>query len=357
MVIIGHLDMDAFFAAVEEREMPWLRGSPIVVGADPKGGVGRGVVSTANYKAREYGIHSAMSIRRAWELSQTKRKKRDLPTVFITPRFDKYSNASREIVSIVKKYVPKIQKVGTDEMYLDLSCTGSYKKAEALANQLQTAIKRKTKLTGSIGIGPNKMIAKIASDFKKPSGLTVVSEDAVQKFIAPLPVRTIPGIGPKMEERLLRLGIQTVAELRQLSKDELQRRFQSWGVSLYEKARGHGSAEFSTHEKAKSIGEHRTFQEDTHDMRLVMKTLAAMAEGLVHSLKQQKFSGFRTVALTVRFADFETKQRSVTTKSSMQNTHELELKAMKLLLPFFEKGENPYKKAVRMVGLRVEKLS
>lgn len=355
-MIIGHLDMDAFFAAVEEREKPWLKGFPVVVGADPDGGFGRGVVSTANYLARTYGIRSALPISKAWQYSEGARRKGNPGAIFITPRSGKYGKASKEVTDVVLEFVPTIQKTSVDEMYLDLTFTGSYKKAEALAKMLRSAIKKRTRLTGSIGIGPNKMIAKIASDFKKPDGLTVVSEERVVDFIAPLSVRVIPGIGPKMEEKLLRMHVKIVAELQAVSKKELVERFGSWGTLLFERGRGCASTKLTEPQVAKSIGEHHTFSKDTHEMRQVLEHLSKMTGRIFEALKRDKFIGFRTVVLTVRFSDFETKQRSVTTKTSMQTTQELELKAMKLLLPFFEKKENPHNKAVRMVGLRVEKL-
>lgn len=356
MAVIGHLDMDAFFASVEEREKPWLKGAPVVVGADPRGGEGRGIVATANYKAREYGIHSAMPISMAWNLSQQKRKKKDLPTAFITPRFGRYSVASQEVTNIVLKHVPKIQKTGSDEMYLELSHISSYEEAARLAQRLKQDIKEKTKLIASIGIGPNKMIAKMASDFQKPNGLTVVSERDVMTFIAPLPVRNVPGIGPKMEEKLARLQIKTVSDLQKISKEKMVKRFGKWGSSLYEKARGRGSVVLSSCGPAKSIGVHRTFQKDTYNMHFVMEKLAQMSEEIVAGLQRKGFGGFRTTVLTVRFADFETKQRSISVKEPMQTAQELELRAIKLLLPFFEHTENPHDKAIRMVGLRVEKL-
>ena len=356
MAIIGHLDMDAFFASVEEREKPWLRGSPVVVGADPNGGLGRGVVSTANYIARAYGIRSALPISKAWQYSEAARRQGKPGAVFITPRFGKYGAASKEVAGIVSEFVPTIQKTGVDEMYLDLTFTGSYKRAEALAKALKVAISTRAKLPCSIGIGPNKMIAKIASDFKKPNGLSVIPERKVADFMMPLSVRAIPGIGPKMGERLHRMQVKTVAELRAFSKDELIKKFGSWGALLFERARGCADSTFTEQETAKSIGEHHTFSKDTRDMRYVLGQLSDMASGITATLSSDSFAGFRTVVLTVRFSDFETKQRSVTVKTHLRTARELELKAMKLLLPFFEKKENPRGKEVRMVGLRIEKL-
>ena len=210
MKIIAHIDLDAFFASVEEREKPYLRGLPVVVGSDPAGGKGRGVVATANYRAREYGIHSAMPITRAWRLSEWARKK-GMPTVaFITPGNRKYGKASREVFRIVCRYVKKIEQTSVDEAYLDMSAPHSYAKARVLARAIQRQIIRETHLTASVGIGPNRMVAKIASGYQKPRGLTVVVPERVMAFLAPLATRDIPGIGPKAEAALARLGIRTV---------------------------------------------------------------------------------------------------------------------------------------------------
>lgn len=348
--------MDAFFAAVEEREKPWLRGSPIVVGADPLGGEGRGVVSTANYKARAYGIYSALPISKAWQFSEQAREEGKPGVIFITPRFGKYDEASKEIVAIVKGYIPMVQVVGADEMYLDFSFTGSYKKAEGLAHEIKRIIRKKTKLTGSIGIGPNKMIAKIASDFQKPDGLTVVTKGKVKKFMAPLPIRSIPGVGPQMEKKLVHLGINHVFDLQHIPREKLEHQFGKWGALLHRKAHGEGSIDLLSVREVQSIGEHETFSVDSTSMKYVVDRSAVLAGDIIRRMKRKGFVGFRTVVLTVRFSDFETKQRSITTKMVMKKAEELELKALKLLLPFFERKENPRKKAVRMIGLRVEKL-
>jgi len=354
--IIAHLDMDAFFAAVEERDKRWLRGLPVVVGSDPKGGKGRGVVSTANYQAREYGIFSALPITVAWRLSETARSQGKPGVAFIVPTFKKYSSESERIFSIVTKHVPNIQQTSVDEAYLDVSFTRSFKEAKSIAEQITKEIKRKRKLTCSIGIGPNKMIAKIASDYKKPNGLTAVLPREVMDFLAPLSVEVIPGIGPKTAEKLYKRGIKTVEEARALSWEELESLFGTFGFDLYQKFRGEGSSVLTLESEYKSIGLHETFNNDISDMKFVFSVLENMARKIARRLKEQGFGTFRTVVLIVRFADFETRTRSVTVKNVMCTEKELYLKAIKLALPFFERKENPNKKAIRMVGLRIEKL-
>jgi nucleotidyltransferase/DNA polymerase involved in DNA repair len=202
MKIIAHLDMDAFFAAIEERDHPELAGVPLVVGAAPAAGKGRGVVSTANYAARKYGIHSAMPISQAWRRSEAAKSRGEPGVVFLTPNFPRYQEASRHIMELVRQYASLVEESSIDEAYLDLSFCTSFSQAAEICRRLKADIKAQVQLTASMGIGPNKLIAKIASDFQKPDGLTVVTEAAAEAFLEPLPVRQIPGIGPKTEQRL-----------------------------------------------------------------------------------------------------------------------------------------------------------
>ncbi|MAF59243.1 MAG: DNA polymerase IV [Candidatus Pacebacteria bacterium] len=354
--IIAHIDLDAFFASVEERDNPYLKGLPVVIGSDPEGGFGRGVVSTANYKAREYGIHSALPIRKAWGFSEAARKEGKSACAFISPSMNRYSDASREIFNIVSKYTPTLMQTGIDEGSTDLSHLKTFKAARVHVENMKREIKRKTRLSCSVGIGPNRLVAKIASDFDKPNGLTVITPSKVDKFLRPLSIRDIPGIGPKAEEKLRRFKIKTVGDLQKLSWEELEKNFGKWGFSMYEKARGIDERELHEPVPRKSIGKHETFREDTYDLNFVLYELSKMARSITSSMNRKSFSGFRTVVLTVRFADFTTFTRSVTTSEVMKYTKELEAKAMKLVLPFFEGVQNPEKKAVRLVGLRIEKL-
>jgi DNA polymerase IV (DinB-like DNA polymerase) len=261
--IIGHLDMDAFFAAVEERDHPEWRGLPLVVGADPKDGRGRGVVATANYPARRYGIHSAMPISRAWDLAEAARRRGEPATIFVTPNFPRYAEFSRRIMALVRRHVPLIQVVGIDEAYLDLGFCQSFRVARDLCRKIQDEIAAQENLTASVGIGPNKLVAKIASDHRKPQGLTVVRAEEAEDFLAPLPIRIIPGVGPKTEQFLARQGIRKVADVKGLAPEELERLLGKWGLALYEKVRGRGSAVLKTSREPKSIGEQETYSKDT----------------------------------------------------------------------------------------------
>lgn len=354
--IIAHLDMDAFFAAVEERDNPKLQGLPIVVGADPLDGKGRGVVSTANYKARAYGIHSAMPISKAWQLSEDARRKGNPPAFFVRPNFERYSEVSERIMTILGRYASLIEAASIDEFYFDLSFAGSYQKAEEICWNIKNEIKTKERLTASIGIGPNKLIAKIASDFKKPDGLTVVEEKDAEGFLAPLSIRKIPGIGPKTEAHLHGLGIKVVQDLRRFSQEELQGMLGKWGLELHDKVRGIDDSQIQEFYEAKSVGEQETFLRDTRDSGFIFEQMRIMCEDILRRLFEEGFKSFRTVVIMVRFSDFETKSRSHTLPYHANSLKSLETEAIRLLLPFLDRRENPRMKLIRMIGVRVERL-
>lgn len=346
--------MDAFFAAVEEREHEWLQGKPIVVGADPKEGKGRGVVSTANYKAREYGIRSAMPISKAWELSEAARKKGRDPAVFLFADFHEYEKTSQRVVQILQEYSPTVEQASIDEAYFELP--NDWEEAKRIAQAIKGAIKKEERLTSSIGIGPNKLIAKIASDFQKPDGLTIVPDDTKEAFLEPMNIRKLPGIGPKTETVLARMGVTTIRDLKGYTEFELTELMGKWGSDLYRKIRGIDDSELETSYEAKSIGEQETFEEDTRDPQLLIGTINEMAERIIAYMKRDGFAGFRTVAIIVRFQGFETKTRAHTLQETTDSLDMLKFEGVKLLMPFLDKRENPQNKKIRLIGLRIEKL-
>lgn len=354
--IIAHLDMDAFFAAVEERERPQFKGLPIVVGADPMDGTGRGVVSTANYPARVYGIHSALPISQAWRRSEWARRQGKPAVVFLRPNFAQYTETSGRIRAIVEQHAATIQQAGIDEMYVDLSATGSYERAREIALAIKRDIAAQEHLTASIGLGPNKLIAKIASDMHKPDGLTVVEPQDAEAFLAPLSVRKIPGIGPKTEEALRQQHIIVVQDLKRFSEADLVERFGKWGRALYDRVRGRDEDPVQETDEVKSIGEQETFARDTLDSQTLMEHLKNMGQDVLSRLAAAGYSSFRTVVVTVRFADFETKSRSHTVPRPTDSVKTLGVEVMKLFLPFLDRRENPQRKLIRLLGVRVEKL-
>ncbi len=357
MRIIAHFDMDAFFASIEEGDNPRFKGMPIVVGADPRDGNGRGVVSTANYRAREYGIHSAQPISVAWELSQTAKKQGKPAAIFMGVNIAKYADVSEKVMAIIRKHIPMVEQAGVDEAYADLSFVGSYAKAEIVCKEVKSEIKKREKLTVSVGIAPNKFIAKIASGIKKPDGLTMVRESEAERFLTPLPIREIPGVGPKTEALLLTRGIKRVRDLKKFNREELIGMLGKWGSDLYDKARAVDESEISEEHIPKSIGEEETFLEDSRDPNFISERLLSLTEMALRRLKTSGFKGFRTMVIKVRFADFETKTRSHTIGKPTANLEILQFEILRLFLPFFDKRGNPRRKAIRLIGVRLEKLS
>ena len=309
--IISHLDMDAFFAAIEERDTPAFRGIPLVVGADPCGGRGRGVVSTSNYPARTYGIHSATPISTAWRLSEAARRAGKPPVTFVSVDMPKYRRVSDEVMQIVRRFIPKVEQASIDEVYGDVSWTESYEEAERVCRRLQEAICLEERLTASVGIGPNKLIAKIASGFQKPNGCTIVREDKVEQFLAPLSIRVIPGIGPKTEAIFMGMGIALIEELWPFSASQLEQRLGKRGIDFYKKARGWDDSSVEEYSEPKSISEQETFESDTLDSQTLLNQLDVLVQGVMERLHHEGFQSFRTVVLMVRFADFETLSRPI----------------------------------------------
>jgi len=349
--------MDAFFAAVEERDHKWLRGKPIVVGADPKDGEGRGVVSTANYKAREYGVHSALPISKAWKLCEEAKRKGKPECFFLSGNFKKYEEVSSKIMEILRSYSNLVEEASVDEAYFDLSEVGLqgspksdfgiWEEAKEIAEKIKKEVWKKERLTCSVGIGPNKLIAKIASDFKKPDGLTVVKKEGVEKFLDTMSIRKIPGIGPKTEAIFLKKGIKTVLDLKKLSKSDLPH--------LYDKIRGKDDSPLTEKYEAKSIGEENTFDQDTRNPILLLQTLKDLSNRVYKRLDISRHKSFRTIAIKIRFENFETKTRSYTIVKPASTRKILEKEAMKLFLPFLDSRENPRKQKIRLLGVKIEK--
>jgi len=302
--VIIHVDMDAFFAAVEQRDRPELRGRPVVIGADPKGGKGRGVVSTASYEARRFGIHSAQPISQAWRACPD--------AAFLPVDGEKYSRESKRIRAILEEFTPQLQFVSIDEAYLDV--TGSLRLfggKRRLAERIQERIEEQTGLTASLGVAPNKLVAKIASDLEKPRGLVIVEPDEVRKFLHPLEVKRLPGVGPKMQESLRRMGIVRIGQLAELPRERLEERFGEWGADLWRKARGIDESVVSDGGEAKSIGHEHTFDVDTDDYELVRSTLMHLCEKTARRLRKAGKAG-HTVMTKIRFEGFVTVTRQRT---------------------------------------------
>jgi DNA polymerase IV len=299
-VIVAHLDLDAFFAAVEELENPDLRRVPLIVGGDPHG---RGVVATANYVARGFGIHSAMSAAEAL--------RRCPHAVFVRPRHGLYRDYSREVWSTVREIVPTVEQAGIDEGYLDLGeVAPAFDDARALAEAVRAVVRARTRLSCSLGVATSKVVAKVASDRRKPGGLTVVRPGREAAFLAPLPIRLLPGVGPRAEERLAALGITTIGEIAELGDDELQRVIGGKiGRGIRDRARGIDPRSLEVSVERISISQEETFERDIGDPERLHDELRRMATALAAHL-QGRAQVARTVTTKVRYPDFSIRTRS-----------------------------------------------
>jgi DNA polymerase-4 len=298
---ILHCDMDCFYAAVHTRDDPSLEGKPVVVGGDPSG---RGVVAAANYEARKYGIRSAMPAAQARRLCAD--------TIFLRPDFKRYREESQHIFAIYRDYTPIIQPLSLDEAFLDVSeHLGNFGSATSVADDIRRRVRSERRLTVSIGVAANKLVAKIASDFRKPDGLTVVRPHEVEAFLAPLPVRRLYGIGPAAERTLHEMGITTIEELRELSIDRLMARFGQWGRVLWERVRGIDDRPVHTSRERKSLSTERTFADNIKDIEEIDRVLAAMADEVSKGLEKRRLAA-STITVKARYPDFTTPTRSHT---------------------------------------------
>jgi len=356
MRIIAHVDMDAFYASVEARHNPELRDRPVVVGADPKEGRGRGVVEAASYAARRYGIRSAMPISRAWKLAEAARKKGEPAVAFVHGNRTLYVEVSGRVMAILAPGGDLFEEASIDEAYLDLSCLGTFEAAVERVQALKREVAEREGLTCSVGLGPNKLVAKIASDFKKPDGLTLVRPEDVQAFLDPMVIRVIPGIGPKTEAELHERGIRTVRDLRELERGQLAEWFGRWGEDLHAKAHGLSDSPVSNEWEPKSVGEQETFEVNTLDPDFILQRVRGLAAEVFSRLQRQGFRACRTVTITVRFAHFRTVTRAHTSRDLIASEASLYDAAAGLFAPFFDARENPRSTRIRLIGVRAEKL-
>lgn len=343
MRVILHVDLDAFFPSVEVREHPELKGKPVVVGADPKGGTGRGVVSSASYEARKFGIRSAMPISKAWRLCPE--------CVYLRPHFDLYVPASNSIMNILRSHADKFEQGGIDEAYLDISSkVKNFDEATEFAKRLMEEVLEKERLTCSIGVGPNKLIAKIDSDYRKPYGLTVVKEEDVKDFLFPLEVRKIPGVGRKTESVLKELNINTISDLSSAKPEILARLFGVWGTRLHDCANGIDSSEVVEEYETKSIGRDTTFETDLDNEAQIFQNLDGLAEEVHAEVVANGFK-FKTITVRIRYEDFDTHTRS---KSLVFPTNDLDIlrNSAKRLIAAFLRGN----RKIRLIGIRVSSL-
>ena len=332
---ILHIDMDAFYASVEQRDKPELRGKPLVVGGRPES---RGVVAACSYEARKFGIHSAMPSSRAAKLCPD--------VVFLPPRFDAYREASSEIHKVFRQYTQMIEPLSLDEAYLDVTEYAEQEgSATVVAQLIKKQIKEQVKLTASAGVSYNKFLAKIASDMDKPDGLYVIRPEFAPTFIEQLEIRKFFGIGKVTEKKMQALGIFLGADLKKLSRIQLQTQFGKSGDYYYNIARGIDERPVRAHRERKSLGNETTFENNVTDKKEIWQTLNRLAAKLAEMTKKRNLMA-RTLTLKVRYADFTLITRSKTTDIPMQSLDDV-LETLPELLKKTEVGERP----IRLIGV------
>ncbi len=337
---ILHVDMDAFYAAVEQLRRPELRGKPVVVGGDGNPHR-RGVVSTASYEARVYGIHSAMPLRTAY--------KKCPHAIFLPVDFIAYGEYSRRIMTILREYTPLVEPLSLDEAFLDISVHPD--EPVAVAHQIRRRIRDETGLTASIGVGPNKLLAKIASSLHKPDAITEIREDTATEMLRDLPSTVLWGIGPKTAARLEQaLGVRSVGELQHVSLESLQDLLGAHhGHALYRLCRGEDDSPVITEWEPKSASRETTYQFDTRKRDTLVKTISSLADDVTESLHDEGCSG-KTITLKIRYHDFATHTRARTLLDPTDDAETIRQTAVALLDRF------TLDRPVRLVGVRVSNL-
>ena len=334
MATILHLDMDAFFASVEQHDDPRLAGKPVIIGCDP-----RGVVSAASYEARVYGVRSAMPVVEA--------RRRCPHGVFLRGNRHRYSEVSRQVMACLEGFSPLVEPASIDEAYVDITGTETlFGPPEALGRRIKALIRETTGLSCSVGIAPVKFLAKIASDYDKPDGLTRVAPDQVMAFLADLPVGRIPGVGKRAEAKLGRLGIRVGRDMLAYPPEFFARHFGKWGLVLSERAHGRGSATVATERETKSVSAENTFAADTADRKVLESWLLTQAERVGRELRAEGLKG-RTVTLKLKFNDFRQITRSRTLAEPTSSDAVLFRTARELL------AAESLPRPVRLIGLGV----
>jgi len=340
---ILHVDMDAFFAAVEQRDHPEFRGKPVIVGSDPKGGKGRGIVATCSYEARKFGVHSAQPISQAWRCCPH--------GIYVQPGMGKYVRVSERIMSILMEFSDQVEQVSIDEAFLDVTgCRRLLGTGVEIARRIKERIHQDQHLTASVGVAANKFVAKVASDLDKPDGLVVVAPGRESEFLAPLPIRRLWGVGAKTEAMLAGMGVKLIGEIAALDRAVLARRLGNAGEHLWQLAHGTDDRSVLPEEGYKSIGHETTFERDTPDHRILHDTLLELTEKMTRRLRANGSRG-RTITVKLRDADFSTVTRRETLQKASDTTERIFPVAWNLLQSLLRPG-----KLARLVGVYASNL-
>jgi DNA polymerase-4 len=335
--IILHVDMDAFYASVEQRDNPSLQGRPVIVGADPKGGRGRGVVAACSYEARKFGVRSALPISQAWKICPQ--------GAYVPVRMSRYIEVSSQVMEVLHRFTNLVEPLSIDEAFLDVTgSTTLFGSGEAIARSIKKQIREETGLCASVGVAPNKFVAKIASDLKKPDGLVVVDARMVEAFLQDLPISRLWGVGPKTEAHLHEIGIHTILDIRSRPADELIRLLGSSGEHLRRLSYGKDDRPVVPDWEARSISNETTFEVDTDDRALLLRTLRTLSESVGRRLRRDDVRA-RRITLKLRYEDFETHTKQVSLDRPTQSDDEIVNAAVALLEKF------PIDRRIRLLGV------
>jgi nucleotidyltransferase/DNA polymerase involved in DNA repair len=335
--------MDAFYAAVEQRDHPEWAGKPVIVGSDPKQGKGRGIVATCSYEARKFGIHSAQPISQAWKLCPR--------GIYVLPDMGKYARASSRVMGILLDFTDMLEQVSIDEAFLDV--TGSEKlfgSGVEIAIKIKARIREELHLTASVGVAENKFVAKVASDLEKPDGLVVVTPGRAREFLAPLPIARLWGVGPRTESSLRRMGLERIGQLADMPHSQLAALLGKNGAHLWQLAQGIDNREVAPEAGFKSIGHEITFERDTADTAMLDRTLLDLSGRVARRLRAQGARA-RTIAVKFREADFSTFTRRITLGSPVDTSEKIFPSAQKLLKALIREGV-----PVRLIGVYASNL-
>jgi nucleotidyltransferase/DNA polymerase involved in DNA repair len=334
---ILHVDMDAFYASVEQLDHPEYKSRPVIVGADPREGKGRGVVAACSYEARKFGVRSALPISRAWKLCPN--------GVYVRPRMKRYAEVSGQVMHVFRQFTDLVEPLSIDEAFLDI--TGSVAllgPPEQIARSIKQRIREETGLTGSVGLGPNKFIAKIASDLRKPDGFVIVPAQDVEVFLKELPISRLWGVGPKTEVRLRELGFRTIGDVARTSRESLVRSLGSLGEHLYQLSHGHDERPVVSNWEPKSISSETTFDEDTADREVLLATILELSD---HVAERMRKDGYRAkkVTLKLRYSNFSTHTKQQSQERSIQTGEDIAKVARALFAQF------PLTQKIRLIGV------
>ena len=334
---ILHVDMDAFYASVEQLDHPEYKSRPVIVGADPKAGKGRGVVAACSYEARRFGVRSALPISRAWKLCPD--------GVYVRPRMKRYVEVSGQVMDVFHRFTDLVEPLSIDEAFLDI--TGSVAllgPPVQIARSIKSDIRQKTGLTASVGLAPNKFLAKIASDIRKPDGFVVVEETEITAFLHDLPISRLWGVGPKTEARLHELGFGTIGDVAKAQRESLVRRLGSLGEHLYQLSHGNDDRPVIPNWEPKSISSETTFEEDTNDRELLLATILELSDHVAQRLRKDDYRA-RKVTLKLRYSSFTTHTKQQSLDKAVRTGEDIAAIARGLFALF------PLKQKIRLIGV------